>query len=275
MKKSMLMKGMVIGVIMMLIGITTIPAFGLNLVNNNLIMDKSVNNISGDAHPEYYNITIWRLHGRSYEREVKQVSYEEAMEIKEAYEQIESDTDDLTEKAEQKNAVLRRYGVLSQDDTLENYQKEFEEKTDNKNKILALKLLKQFQLKKIPMPQDIRISVAGLFLMTLNGPVHGINIGLPGLYTVDEWPFIRIAWMPIVHFAFGFCPAEGLTTVALFPFLFEWLDPDYRVFFVVFLGMGVITYLPFILKWNREGEFQIGLFTVLGLIQKQPIPNLR
>ena len=117
MRKDLFKKGIVLGVILLFIGVSTTPAIGVHSANEF---------VENEEDPEGYDITIWKIHPtRESEIEVKHVSYDVAMDIKAKYEQIENSGYNLRKQMKEKNEVLQSYGFLSSDDTLENYEKEF------------------------------------------------------------------------------------------------------------------------------------------------------
>jgi len=63
-----------------------------------------------DEHPEYYEVTRYNMRGLTYDKETIQVSYEDAEEIKKAFEGIDSSLDD--DKIERKANVLKSYGLI-------------------------------------------------------------------------------------------------------------------------------------------------------------------
>jgi len=263
MRKDLFKKSVVIGMMLLFIGVATTPAIGLNLAKNNLIIDKSVDIVSvgtHDTHPEYYDITIWKLQPTDYEEETKRVSYDEAMEIKAAYEQIESSTDDFVEQTKQKNAVLRNYGVLSSDDTYENYEKEFSEWIKIQNKLKLLTIVNLFLQKFIDIERSTCISLMGLIVGYVHGPLVGLCFGTP----VPGTMFLLQCFM-------GQGPAEVIATSWLvFPLPFYWYysetDASTPVVAWMFIGIGYATYLPFILNMNKEGRFDFAMFNIMGMV---------
>jgi hypothetical protein len=215
------------------------------------------------THPDYYDITVWRFRFTSYEEEVIRVSYDEAMEIKAAYEQIESNNNDLIEQAKQKNAVLRNYGVLSSDDTLENYEKEF--KKFEKTQPITIPLLRKIMEKMLNdlgynwplMDEDMAFACLGFLIGYLHGHVMGFNFGIPGIAGIQ--------------LALGFSPSEGLGCVfGAFPCSrFTRDEPGYGIIVMIGFGVGFMTYLPFFFNLHSfpdTGRFDICVASCLGLM---------
>jgi hypothetical protein len=216
--------------------------------------------------PDYYDITIWKIRPTSYEEEVKRVSYDEAMEIKAAYEQIESSNDDFLEQSKQKNAVLRNYGVLSSDDTLENYEKEFSEwkKTQNMNQLWEIV---DFFLKIFEFLDVWGVDVCLVFFGCITGYLHGpfdednsICIGIPIPYTAL-----------VYHSIFGQGPAEGtsISFLGMFSTLLLGMchyveETTAEVLLGLISGFGYISYLPFLLNMDNEGRFDFTVFCMCG-----------
>ena len=71
--------------IAMFIGTNINSVLGVNIIDKQNY-NKKIQNLlflnEFDEHPDYYNITIYRFHGNTYEEVIKQVSYEDAMKIK-------------------------------------------------------------------------------------------------------------------------------------------------------------------------------------------------
>jgi len=276
-KKSIFGAGTVVSIFIVVILISSaiaVPAFNIagnpgietNDENNPEIETNDEKKLDVFTPPEYYDITIWKLQPASYEEEVIRVSYEEAMEIKAAYEQIESNNNDLIEQAKQKNAVLRNYGVLSSDDTFENYEKEFNKWTESQNMNQLWEIVDFFL--KIFKVLDWGYGFCLVFFGLITGYLHGpfdeddsICIGIPIPYTAFLW-----------HSIFGQGPAEGACMsffIGMFSTLFmglcQYIQETTAGVLLGFLsGFGYISYLPFILNIENEGRFDFNVFCMTG-----------
>ncbi|MCD6468330.1 MAG: hypothetical protein J7L32_03355 [Thermoplasmata archaeon] len=84
-----------------------------------------------NSHPDYYNITIYRCKGFGYEKIVKTIPYEVAMEIKQRFENIDTSLGSIVEKTRKKLMVLEEYNVFSKEDLKKREQYFNKQKTVN------------------------------------------------------------------------------------------------------------------------------------------------
>ena len=64
---------------------------------------------------EYYEVTRYNMRGLTYDKETIQVSYDDAIAIKDAFDSIDSSLEDAKYKAEWKREILVEYGLLSEE----------------------------------------------------------------------------------------------------------------------------------------------------------------
>ena len=257
--KSWLKKGLVCGIIVLFVGTAAIPVIGFQSALNKKIVNGLKNVVIEDVHPDYYNITIWRVHGNSYEKEIKQVSYNIAMQIKDKYEQIEKNADTILKKIEQKNAVLREYEILKENETLEkitNSKNLFVKNYSNSNN----RLLQEHYFTNNLHLLDWLMAFTGGILATVHGPVSGINLGIP-------FPF-TIIWE---HWANVSGPAEGIGCFFMLPISYMYIPDAVSVRVLLYFAFGIITYLPFILNQHNMGEFVIFVVTFYGAVFKDSL----
>jgi hypothetical protein len=270
MNKKIVLMGLL--AVFMLVSTSFVSSAGVsadaNLVNDDTTGIESNYEKEPDVftHPEYYDITVWKIQPTSYEEEVIRVSYDDAMEIKASYEQIESSIENPLDRVKQKNAVLRNYGVLSSDDTLENYEKEFNKwtETQNMNKLWKIANLFFQKLKNLDIPIGEQCAaMLGMIAGYFHGPLEGcINMGIPLPMTAF-----------ICNYAVGQGPAEGISTMffilPIFPVCYFLEETTDDVEIVLALGIGYVTYLPFLFNMNAEGRFEFVAGCTFGCMANQ------
>ena len=101
-------------VVCLLISVGLIPVVSASMTSIRLNDMSSKNGIEKENHPAFYNVTIIRSYGFSREKIVKQVSYKDAMEIKNEFELINTETDDSYQRTIQKNEILRSYEIFDE-----------------------------------------------------------------------------------------------------------------------------------------------------------------
>jgi hypothetical protein len=183
------------------------------------------------AHPESYEITIYRIKGPHVEKIIKQVPYDDAIAIKNAYQNIENNDNSPMVKTEQKLTLLRRYNIVSDDDTIAAYKEEALTLLSHRG---LLPIMRNLVTKNNPTvrPRDEVNFIFDIFGF-VNGRFYGNTVNVLNLILIGSPLIIQ--------------SAEGGEITDYFLFFYPLhLKKTRPLVFVSLLFVGLILLVPFV-----------------------------
>ncbi len=232
----MLKKTLTLGVILLFIGMVSIPALGEKNTRYIQHLEQT------GANQENYTVLIYRFHGISVTHHVKTISHETAMKIKKEYQSIEQQKLEKNKEWIQKQKVLKNYGLL---EIPENVQEQLETAAP------LVRLLKTAE-KNYRYPEQGRLALFGI-MGSVNGEFYHQTINFLNL---------RFAGLPLIIFGTGGC--EIRLTDLFYLGQPQYLSTDAGYLYCSLFFLGQITIAPFL---DPDGGqiMGISLFTlVLG-----------